>query len=140
MNAKSFHNGIQGMASVMGKSPVILAQKLNPTSESNHLRLEEAAFITEATQCPAIPDALAALINRVTVELPTADVSMRDLTMEFCRLTKECGDVGRELVDAQSPSSEWGEQISPSERKRIHKELTDLISVAAGLRQRVQAD
>ncbi len=140
MDAKSFRGGIQGLASVMGKNASILAQKLNPASESNHLRLEEAAFIIEATQSPAIPDVLAALIDRVTVELPAADVSMRDLTLEFCRLTRECGDVGRELVDAQSPASEWGEQISPAERKRIDKKLCDLMSIAAGFRQRLQAD
>ncbi|PHV10902.1 phage regulatory CII family protein [Chitinimonas sp. BJB300] len=140
MIAKNFHDGIHGLAQAMGKNSAILSHKLSPTFEGNHLSLEEAAFITEATQSHAIADALAALINRITVALPDADVSMRDLTMVFCRVVQECGDVGRELVDAQSPASEWGEQISPAERKRIDKELTDLISVAAGLRQRVQAD
>ncbi|MGQ5525164.1 phage regulatory CII family protein [Chitinimonas sp. PSY-7] len=138
MDAKSFHGGIQGLASVMGKNPIILAQKLNPANESNHLRLDEAAFIVDATQSPAIADALAALVNRVTVALPAANVSFHDLTREFCRLTKRCGNVGQELAEAQSPSSEWGEKISPAECKRIAKELRELLSVAAGLLQLVE--
>lgn len=138
MIAKGFHDGIQGLAQAMGKNPTILAQKLNPTFEGNHLSLEEAAFITEATQSPAIPDALAALVNRVTVELPTGEATIRELSTEFCRLAKECGDVGAKIAEAEAPESEWGEQISPAERKRIAGELRELMSAAAGLLQRVQ--
>lgn len=135
--AKRFHNGITGLALVMKKNAAILANKLNPKTEQNQLSLEEAAEITELTQDPAIADALAALVGRVTVALPCGQPSLRELSRDFCHLAKECGDVGQQINESEHPESEWGEQLSPSERKRIAKELRDLLSVTAGLLQQV---
>lgn len=136
--AKGFHNGITGLANTMGKSPIILANKLNPNNETNVLSLEEAAQITELTHQPAIVDAMAALIGRTTVELPSSDLCIKELSRQFCHLAKECGDVGQEITNSEQPDSEWGEQISPNERKRIAKELRDLLSVTAGLLRQVE--
>lgn len=136
--AKAHHNGIAGLAMVMHKSPTILANKLNPNCETNQLTLEEAAEITDRTQDPAIADALAALCNRVTVALPDAEMTLKDLSRECCRLTTECGDVAREVSEAEQPESEWGERISPAEAKRIEKALWDLVSVSMGMIQRVR--
>lgn len=136
--AKRYHNGIAGLALAMKKNPTILANKLNPNAEQNQLSLEEAAHITELTQSPAIADALAALVGRVTVELPTGQPSLRELSREFCRLGKECGDVGQKISEAEHPESEWGERLSPGERKRIAAELRELLSVTAGMLQQVE--
>lgn len=136
--AKSHHNGIVGLAASMRKSPTILANKLNPNCESNGLLLEEAAEITDLTQDPAIADAMAALIGRVTVALPIGAPGIKELSREFCRLAKEVGDVGMKITEAEHPESEWGEEISPRECKQIAKELRDLLSVCAGLLQRVE--
>lgn len=136
--AKRFHDGITGLALVMKKNPAILANKLNPKTEQNQLSLEEAAEITVLTQDPAIADALAALVGRVTVELPCGQPSLRELSREFCRLGKECGDVGKQISEAEHPESEWGERLSPGERKRIANELRELLSVTAGMLQQVE--
>lgn len=136
--AKRFHNGIAGLAAVMHKNPTILANKLNPNAEGNQLTLEEAAEVTDLAQDPAIADALAALCNRVTVALPCGEPGIRELSREFCRLVKECGDVGEKITDAEHPDSEWGERVSPAERARIAKELRELLSVTAGLLQQVE--
>ncbi|WP_051189887.1 phage regulatory CII family protein [Laribacter hongkongensis] len=138
MLAKRFHNGIAGLATVMGKNPTTLANKLNPNYDSNQLTLEEAAEITDRTQDPAIADALAALCNRTTVALPSGDISMKDLAREFCRLTAECGHVGHKIDEAEHPDSEWGEQISPGERKQIAIELRHLLSATVGMLRRVE--
>ncbi|WP_148715029.1 phage regulatory CII family protein [Chitinolyticbacter meiyuanensis] len=135
--AKRYHNGITGLAADMGKSPIILMNKLNPNNESNQLSLEEAAEITDRTQSSSVADALAALCGRVTVALPVASMGFLELSREFCRLTQECGEVGREIANAQAPESEWGERISPAERRRIEQELRELLSVGAALLQRV---
>lgn len=136
--AKGHHNGIAGLAMVMHKSPTILANKLNPNCDTNQLTLEEAAEITDRTQDPAIADALAALCNRVTVALPDVEMTLKDLSRECCRLTTECGDVAREVSEAEQPESEWGERISPAEAKRIEKALWDLVSVSMAMIQRVR--
>lgn len=131
--AKGYHNGIAGLALAMHKNPTILANKLNPNCETNQLTLEEAAEITDRTQNPGIADALAALVNRVTVPLPDGHPSLRELSRELCRLAKELGDVGQAINTAEQPDSEWGEQLSPGERKRIAAELRQLLSVGAGM-------
>ncbi|WP_053068081.1 phage regulatory CII family protein [Vogesella sp. EB] len=136
--AKGYHNGIAGLALAMHKNPTIFANKLNPNCDTNQLTLEEAAEITDRTQNPAIADALAALVGRVTVALPCGQPSLRELSRDFCHLAKECGDVGQQINESEHPESEWGEQLSPSERKRIAKELRDLLSVTAGLLQQVE--
>lgn len=136
--AKGYHNGIAGLAQAMHKGPTILANKLNPNCDTNQLTLEEAAEITDRTQDPAIADALAALVGRVTVALPCGNPSSRELSREFCRLAAECGDVGAQINDAEHPDSEWGELLSPSERTRIAKALRGLLSVTAGLLQQVE--
>lgn len=131
--AKQFHNGIAGLALSMHKNPIVLANKLNPNCDSNQLTLEEAAAITELTQHPAIADALAALLNRVTVPLPDGQPTLHELSRELCRLSKELGDVGNEVYIAGQTDSDWGERVSPGERKRIAIELRQLLSVAAGM-------
>lgn len=136
--AKGYHNGIAGLALAMHKNPTIFANKLNPNCDTNQVTLEEAAEITDRTQNPAIADALAALVGRVTVALPCGQPSLRELSRDFCHLAKECGDVGQQINESEHPGSEWGEQLSPSERKRIAKELRDLLSVTAGLLQQVE--
>ncbi|MFK7088664.1 phage regulatory CII family protein [Chromobacterium violaceum] len=136
--AKSYHNGIAGLAVAMQKNPVILANKLNPNAEQNQLSLEEAAEITDRTQDPAIADALAALLGRITVPLPSGAPSLKELSREFCRLAAECGEVGQQINAAEHPDSEWGELISPAESKLIAKELRELLSVTVGLLQQVE--
>ncbi|WP_337881823.1 phage regulatory CII family protein [Chromobacterium haemolyticum] len=136
--AKSHHNGIAGLAAAMKTYPKLLANKLNPTLAANQLTLEEAAEITDRTQDPSIADALAALCNRVTVALPDAEITLKELSRECCRLTTECGDVAREISEAEQPDSEWGERVSPAEAKRIEAALWDLVSVTMGMIQRVR--
>lgn len=131
--AKQFHNGITGLALAMRKNPTVLANKLNPNCDTNQLTLEEAAEITDRTQNPGIADALAALVNRVTVPLPDGHPSLRELSRELCRLAKELGDVGQAINTAEQPDSEWGEQLSPGERKRIAAELRQMLSVGVGM-------
>lgn len=136
--AKRYHNGIAGLALAMKKNPTILANKLNPNAEQNQLSLEEAAAITDLTQDPAIADALAALVGRVTVALPAGPVTVCDLKRTLATLLKELGDVASEVTDAERPDSEWGERLSPAESKRIAAEIRDVLSVGAGMLQQVE--
>lgn len=136
--AKRYHNGIDGLALAMKKNPTILANKLNPNAEQNQLSLEEAAAITDMTQDPAIADALAALVGRVTVALPAGEVTTGDLKRALAAMMAELGDVASEVTDAEHPDSEWGERLSPRERKRISAEIRELLTIGVGMLQQVE--
>ncbi len=132
-SAKSFHDGIKGISGAMGKSPIILANKLNPACENNYLTLEEAAEIIELTRDPAPIDALAALLNRTTVPLPEGEPEIKELLTEYVRLTQESGVLGKKILDAKDPDSDWGEQISPTENKALLTQMRKVQQVLAGL-------
>lgn len=136
--AKRYHNGIAGLALAMKKNPTILANKLNPNAEQNQLSLEEAAHITELTQSPAIADALAALVGRVTVALPTGAVTTEDLKRAMLTMQAELGSAASEINAAEHPDSEWGKSISPRESKRIAAELRELLSIGVAVLQQVE--
>ena len=79
----SRHN-ISAIARLRGVSPVILANKLNPDCDSNHLSIGEAVSITELTDDNGILDAWAASRGKVLVDIPagvTTDEELADLVM-----------------------------------------------------------
>lgn len=77
------HN-ISELARLLGKSQVILANKLNPDCDGNHLNLGEAVAITELSDDNGILDAWAASRGKVLVDIPegmTTDEELADLVM-----------------------------------------------------------
>lgn len=77
------HN-ISELARLLGKSQVILANKLNPDCDGNHLNIGEAVAITELADDNGILDAWAASRGKVLVDIPagvTTDEELADLVM-----------------------------------------------------------
>ena len=77
------HN-ISDLARLLGKGQIILANKLNPDCDSNHLNLGEAVAITELADDNGILDAWAASRGKVLVDIPagvTTDEELADLVM-----------------------------------------------------------
>ena len=77
------HN-ISELARLLGKSQVILANKLNPDCDSNHLNLGEAIAITELSDDNGIIEAWAVSRGKVLVDIPTgvaSDEELADLVM-----------------------------------------------------------
>lgn len=77
------HN-ISELARLLGKGSVILANKLNPDCDGNHLNLGEAVAITELTDDNGILDAWAGSRGKVLVDVPDGvlcDEELADLVM-----------------------------------------------------------
>ena len=77
------HN-ISELARLLGKSQVILANKLNPDCDANHLNLGEAVAITELSDDNGILEAWAASRGTVLVDVPAGvacDEELADLVM-----------------------------------------------------------
>ncbi|MDO5686463.1 MAG: phage regulatory CII family protein [Neisseria sp.] len=130
---KNHIGGITAMATVMGVSPVILANKLNPNHEQNHLSLLDACEIIEITQDKRLLNALAMLADYCVVPLPETQYCVMDVVRHFTKVMGACSGVGKEVMMATSSESDMGETLSKKERKAIKQELELLIQAAVGL-------
>ena len=129
--AKNYRGGITCVALTMGKSPNILANKLNTNTNSHALTLEEAAEIIKITQNRETIEALAALVNTTVVDLSKSDVlensTLNELLETFILTNKRCAALGEEIIQASSADSAEGEKITPQEIEDINVELNSLI-------------
>ena len=129
--AKNHRGGITSVALTMGKSPNILANKLNTNTNSHALTLEEAAEIIKITQNKETIEALATLINATVVDLPKSSTSdnskLNELLEIFILTNKRCAALGEEIIQASSADSAEGEKITAKEIEAINVELNSLI-------------
>lgn len=70
---------ISELARHMGKSPTILANKLNPDCDTHHLTLGEAVAITELSADNGILESWAHLRGKMLVDVPAGAVNDEDL-------------------------------------------------------------
>lgn len=123
------HN-ISELARLLGKSQVILANKLNPDCDSNHLNLGEAVAITELADDNGILDAWAASRGQVLVSVPEgvqSDEELADMVMMVSESLAQVFSAYREaradgVIDAQER-----QQIG----LRVRDAIRDLLSLDA---------
>jgi hypothetical protein len=96
----SRHN-ISAIARLRGVSPVILANKLNPDCDSNHLSIGEAVSITELTNDNGILNAWALSRGQMLVDMPEGAVSDEDLVEQVLLVQAIFGELMREIHDAR---------------------------------------
>jgi hypothetical protein len=96
----SRHN-ISEIARLRGVSPVILANKLNPDCDSNHLSIGEAVSITELTNDNGILNAWALSRGQMLVDMPEGAVSDEDLVEQVLLAQAIFGELMREIHDAR---------------------------------------
>jgi hypothetical protein len=94
------HN-ISELARLLGKSQVILANKLNPDCDGNHLNLGEAVAITELTNDGGILNAWALSRGQMLVDMPEGAVSDEDLVEQVLLAQAIFGELMREIHDAR---------------------------------------
>lgn len=94
------HN-ISELARLLGKSQVILANKLNPDCDANHLNLGEAVAITELTNDSGILNAWALSRGQMLVDMPEGAVSDEDLVEQVLLAQAIFGELMREIHDAR---------------------------------------
>jgi len=95
------HN-ISELARRLGKSPVVLANKLNPDCDTHHLTLGEAAAITELADDNGLVDAWALSRGKVLVDLPVGAVSDEDLVEQVLLAQSVFGQLMQAIRDARA--------------------------------------
>lgn len=94
------HN-ISELARLLGKSQVILANKLNPDCDGNHLNLGEAVAITDLTNDNGILNAWALSRGQMLVDMPEGAVSDDDLVEQVLLAQAIFGQLMQTIHDAR---------------------------------------
>lgn len=115
------HN-ISELARLLGKSQVILANKLNPDCDSNHLNLGEAIAITELSDDNGIIEAWAVSRGKVLVDIPTGVASDEELADLVMIVSESVAQVFAAYREARKDGL-----IDRDERKEIGRRVQDAI-------------
>lgn len=121
--AHDFNGGVHALAQRMGNvSPNVLNKKVDPHSESHHLRLDESVKIQSITGDYRILKAMAFTLHHVAIPLPevgdSGDMSMLD---GFMDILTELGQFAKEF------QADWADgRITKDELERIKSEAADV--------------
>lgn len=94
------HN-ISELARQLGKSPVVLANKLNPDCDTHHLSLGEAIAITELADDDKILNSWAQLRGKLLVDMPIGSVNDEDLADQVMMVQVVFGKMMQVIHDAR---------------------------------------
>ncbi|HEA3088160.1 TPA: phage regulatory CII family protein [Aeromonas salmonicida] len=104
-------SNISDLARKLGKSPVVLANKMNPDCDSHHLNLGEAVAITELADDNRILEAWAAGRGLMLVERPNGSVSDDELVEQVLLAQSVFGKLMQAIHDARVDGIiDWMEQ------------------------------
>lgn len=92
---------ISDLARKLGKSPVVLANKMNPDCDSHHLNLGEAVAVTELADDNRILEAWAAGHGLMLVARPHGSVSDDDLVEQVLLAQSVFGKLMQAIHDAR---------------------------------------
>ena len=117
------HGGSIALAARMGMSSTVLNNKVNPNTDSHHLRLDEALTIMEYTNDTGIIQAMAQRLGgvfcMVDSEATQASILMTALSTSACQ-----GDVMSEMHKALVDG-----RIDYSERAAMHTKIQDTMKM-----------
>lgn len=136
---KRHSGGIAAIANVMEVNQTILANKLNPNNDSNHLSLAEACRVIEITGDRSLVSAMAFLNGDVVMPAPEEheEDTDKDVLSTFMRALHSASELGAQITDATKPTSEWGAQLSPKEKRDLRPLVDDLIQKAILLKRQI---
>lgn len=113
------HGGSTAIAARMGMSSTVLNNKVNPATNSHHLRLDEALTIMEYTNDTSIIQAMAhrlgGVFTRVDDEATQASIIMTALSTSACQ-----GDIMSEMQKALEDG-----RIDCNERDALQTKIQD---------------
>lgn len=132
-------NSIAAVANAMDVNQTILANKLNPNNESNHLSLSEACRIIEITGDRSLVSGIAFLTGDVVMPAPqeTGCESDQDVLATFMKALHSASELGGQITEATKATSEWGEELSPGEKRSLRPLVDDLIQKAILLKRQI---
>lgn len=126
--------GIHALAVRMATSPNVLNKKVDPNTDTHHLRLDEALKISILNNDPRILHAFAAGLNHVAIPLPgiddDGDMGLLD---GFMQVIKELGELTTAFQTAWADGS-----INSNELRDIKQEAQDVQSRLASFVQRIE--
>ena len=126
--------GIHALAARMATSPNVLNKKVDPNTDTHHLRLDEAVKISLLTQDARILQAFAGSLSHVAIPLTDnhddADMGLLD---GFMQVIKEFGELTTAFQTAWADGA-----INSKELIRIKQEAQDVQSRLASFVQRIE--
>lgn len=93
---------ISELARHMGKSPTILANKLNPDCDTHHLTLGEAVAITELSGDNGILESWAHLRGKVLVDIPVGSMNDEELADQVMLIQSVFGQMMQTIYQARA--------------------------------------
>lgn len=121
-----FPGGAGALAVRMGIGHAVFNSKLNPNTATHHLTLVESVRMQQITGQFEILQAMASELGHVAIPLPT--VADGEISRAIAHTCAEFGDYMRQV-----DTSLLDGHVTANEKKRLEKELTELISAATGL-------
>lgn len=121
-----YPGGAKALAERMGIRQAVFNSKLNPNTTTHHLTLLESVRMQQLAGRCDILYAMAEALDHVV--LPKPQVADEDVGHALARTCAEFGDYLRE-VDASMKDA----RVSANERKRLERELVEMIAAATRL-------
>lgn len=116
---------ISELARHMGKSPTILANKLNPDCDTHHLTLGEAVAITELSGDNGILESWSHLRGKMLVDIPEGAVNDEDLADQVMMVQAVFGQMMKVIHDARKDGVI--DRIEQSDIERVGTEAAQMV-------------
>jgi hypothetical protein len=120
--------GDKACGDILGCSPGIARNKLNPDIETNKLSLDEAVKLSQVLDDDRQLAAWAASRGKALIDLPQGSVSDDELTDQILQLSEELGNQAKEIREARKDGV-----IEPDEYKLIQQRTHTLLRCVLNL-------
>lgn len=120
--ARRHPGGVTELAHQAGRSPIVLANRINPNCYDHVPTVEDLLFCIESMQAVDVVAAIALLVQRVTVPLPDVPRAPREVVRAFMELAKRAGDATALAADALGDG-----RLDADERERLAPLLDALL-------------
>lgn len=94
-------SNISELARQLGKSPVVMANKLNPDCDTHHLSLGEAVAITELSGDNGVLESWAHLRGKMLVDVPAGSMNDEELADQVMMVQVVVGQMMQVIHDAR---------------------------------------
>ena len=131
-----YPGGAESLAPRMSiKSPQVLRNKVNPTTDTHHLRLDEAVRMMAVTGDYRIIEAMAGELGGTFALLPTSQVTEQSLIAMLLNASNAHGNTCKVFSEALADG-----YLDHIERKDINQALDETIQTLYCIKQAMQVD
>lgn len=128
-------SGATALAPLMGTSPSVLSNKVNPSMDSHKLAWEEGVVLMNTTEDYRLLHATARILAHVCIRLPDfKNVSDLELLDAYANLHREIGETSAAINKGLEDR-----RLTRAEFEAIDKEMYEDIQATLELRSRLEA-